>query len=80
MVQGQARLERLVAALVVATGAPCHEKLLACYEHASALLFRQRLIGSECLADAPRADRDPASETEKGDGEDNRCSSSTHGC
>jgi hypothetical protein len=39
LVQGRAGLERLVAALVVATGAPCHEKLLACCEQPSALLF-----------------------------------------
>src|SRR5258708_4463248 len=39
LVQGRAGLERLVAALVVATGAPREEKLLACGEQPGALLF-----------------------------------------
>src|SRR5229473_4845 len=39
LVQGKAGLERLVAALVVATGAACHEKLLARGEQADARLI-----------------------------------------
>src|SRR6266851_971590 len=80
LVQGRAGLERLVAALVEATGAACHEKLLAGGEQAGARWFRQGLIGRGCLAGAPRADGDPASETEEGDQEDKRRSSCAHGC
>src|SRR5258707_15712144 len=39
LVQGWASLERLVAALLVATGAPWHEKLLACGGQPGVLLF-----------------------------------------
>src|SRR5260370_35941360 len=80
LVQGRAGLEGLVAALVVATGAPCHEKLLARGEQADARLFRQRVIGRGCLAGAPRADGDAASETEEGDREGKRRGFSAHGC
>jgi len=80
LVQRRAGLERLVAALVVATGAPCEEKLLAFCQQASAVLVQESLIGCRRLACAPRMYGDSSSQTKQRGREEKRCVTSVHGC